>query len=100
MTALAICCILGDKDTKTAANKAVQSICRIPTHLFEWIDMCEKVAQNMKDGSTGWGRAHRKAVEKWYNNHKGGSAKALAMSVTKYQQRNGWSYLDGVGLHS
>lgn len=97
MTALAICCILGDKDTKTAANKAVQSICRIPTHLFEWIDMCEKVAQNMK-GSTGWGRAHRKAVEKWYNNHKGGSAKELARSVTKYWQRKDWSHLDVLRL--
>jgi 60 kDa SS-A/Ro ribonucleoprotein len=99
MTALAICCILGDKETKTAANKAVQKVCRIPTHFFEWIDKCEQVARTMKDDkSTGWGKAHRKAVHNWYHNHKGGSAKALAYSVSKYPKRGGWSHLDCLRL--
>ena len=82
LTALAVCCILGNKETKKVANKAVYSICRIPTHLFEWIGLCETVASSMKNGSTGWGRAHRRTVANWYKNHKGGSAKELAMSVT------------------
>ena len=38
-----------------------------------------------------WGRALRKAVADWYN-EKGGMA--LALAVTKYKQRNGWSHKD------
>ena len=45
--------------------------------------------KSMKCGM--WGRALRKAVADWYN-EKGGMA--LALAVTKYKQRNGWSHKD------
>ena len=97
LTALAVCAMAGDAETKAAANAALPAIARIPTHLFEFLELCEGTAKAMCGGS-GWGRAHRRAVARWYNDHKGGSAQALAESVTKYQQRNGWSHLDALRL--
>jgi 60 kDa SS-A/Ro ribonucleoprotein len=97
LTALALCAMAGDAATKAAANAALPAIARIPTHLFEYLELCEGTAKTMS-GSSGWGRAHRRAVASWYNNHRGASAKALAESVTKYQQRNGWSHLDALRL--
>lgn len=98
LTALAVCATLGDPDTKAAANAAMPAICRTPTMLFEWLELCEQTAQAKETKSTGWGRAHRRAVSRWYNGHKGASALALAESVTKYQQRNGWAHLDALRL--
>ena len=97
LTALAVCAMAGDAETKAAANAALPAIARIPTHLFEYLELCEGTAKAMC-GSSGWGRAHRRAVARWYNGHKGASAQALAESVTKYQQRNGWSHLDALRL--
>ena len=85
--ALALCARDEDKDTKQAAYGALDKVCRIPTHLFAFVDYCE----GLSEGGTGWGRAHRRAVQSWYNEKKG---KALAMAVTKYRQRGGWSHLD------
>ena len=98
LTALAVCSMAGDAATKAAANAALPAIARIPTHLFEYLELCETTAKAMCGGSSGWGRAHRRAVARWYSGHRGGSAKALAESVTKYQQRNGWSHLDALRL--
>jgi len=98
LTALAVCAMAGDAETKAAANATLPAIARIPTHLFEYLELCESTAKAMCGGSSGWGRAHRRAVAHWYNAHKGASAKALAESVTKYQQRNGWSHLDALRL--
>ena len=88
--ALALCA--RDKDTKTkqAAYDALNKVCRIPTHLFTFIEYCEGLSVG-----TGWGRAHRRAVCEWYNSK---GAKQLAMAVTKYRNRNGWSHLDVLRL--
>ena len=85
--ALALCARGGDKETKRAAYEALNKVCRIPTHLFAFVDFCESLSQ----GGTGWGRAQRRAAQAWYNEKKG---KPLAIAVTKYQQRGGWSHLD------
>lgn len=87
--ALAICSQCADVSTKQAAFKAVPEVCRIPTHLFTFIQFKKDLKESMKCGM--WGRALRKAVADWYN-EKGGMAVALA--VTKYKQRNGWSHKD------
>lgn len=87
--ALAICSQCADINTKQAAFKAVPEVCRIPTHLFTFIQFKKDLKESMKCGM--WGRALRKAVADWYN-EKGGMAVALA--VTKYKQRNGWSHKD------
>ncbi|ERE73062.1 SS-A/Ro ribonucleoprotein [Cricetulus griseus] len=87
--ALAICSQCSDIKTKQAAFKAVPEVCRIPTHLFTFIQFKKDLKQSMKCGM--WGRALRKAVADWYN-EKGGMA--IALAVTKYKQRNGWSHKD------
>ena len=85
--ALALCARGGDKETKRVSYEALNKVCRIPTHLFAFVDFCESLSQ----GGTGWGRAQRRAVQAWYNEKKG---KPLAIAVTKYRQRGGWSHLD------
>lgn len=84
--ALALCARSEDLKTKKAAYEALNRVCRIPTHLFSFVEFC----QNLSAG-TGWGRAHRKAISSWYNFR---SHKDLAVAVTKYKNRNGWSHLD------
>lgn len=84
--ALALCARDENVDVKRAAYENLLRVCRIPTHLFAFVDFCESLSSG-----TGWGRAHRRAVERWYNDK---GAFQLAMAVTKYKQRNGWSHLD------
>ena len=87
--ALALCARQDkDKAVKRLAYDAVPKICRIPTHLFSFVEYSEKLSRG-----TGWGRAHRRAVSKWYLSHKGAGMR-LAMHVTKYRNRNGWTHTD------
>ncbi|KAM4722132.1 RNA-binding protein RO60 [Rhinophrynus dorsalis] len=87
--ALAICSQCSDTKTKQAAFRAVPEVCRIPTHLFTFIQFKKDLKEGMKCGM--WGRALRKAVSDWYNTKDG---LAVAMAVTKYKQRNGWTHKD------
>jgi 60 kDa SS-A/Ro ribonucleoprotein len=68
---------------RTAALSKLSNVCRIGTHLF---DFCTSVQE-----FRGWGRGLREAVAKWYTDR---SPMSLALQVTKYQQRNGWSHRD------
>lgn len=88
--ALALCARDGNLEVKKAAYTALASVCRIPTHLFTFVEFCEALSQG-----TGWGRCHREAIKAWYLTKE---AKHLAMAVTKYKQRNGWSHLDVLRL--
>ena len=87
MFALAMCARLGDLDTKKRAYGVLQQICRIPTHLFMFIANSKALSKP----HTGWGRAPRKSIQKWYTEKQ---AMKLAMDVTKYQKREGWSHRD------
>ncbi|XP_058890726.1 RNA-binding protein RO60-like isoform X2 [Acipenser ruthenus] len=87
--ALAVCSQHSDIRTKQAAFKAVGEVCQLPTHLFTFIQFKKDLKEGMKCGM--WGRALRKAVADWYNEK---DAMYLAMAVTKYKQRNGWSHKD------
>lgn len=84
--ALALCARDSNLETKKAAYTALTSVCRIPTHLFAFVEFCEALSQG-----TGWGRCHREAIKAWYLTK---DANHLAMAITKYKQRNGWSHLD------
>ena len=75
-------------DVKKAAYEAMPKICRIPTHLFSFVEYCESLSKG-----TGWGRAHRRAIASWYLSQEK-SAMHLAMHVTKYRNRNGWAHKD------
>ena len=87
MFSLAMCARLGDLKTKRKAYEVLSQVCRIPTHLFMFVDCCKKLSAP----TTGWGRAHRKAIIKWYTSKE---PLKLAMDVTKYQKREGWSHTD------
>ncbi|XP_046843847.1 60 kDa SS-A/Ro ribonucleoprotein-like isoform X2 [Xenia sp. Carnegie-2017] len=85
--ALAVCARKGDLATKRQAYKALPKVCRIPTHLFMFIEFCKLFSKPGK----GWGRAHRNAIKRWYKEKE---PKKLAMDITKYQKRKGWSHRD------
>ena len=87
MLALAMCARLGDLPTKRRAYEVMPQICRIPTHLFMFVAQSKKLSPDGK----GWGRAPRKAIQKWYIEK---SPMKLAMAITKYQKREGWSHAD------
>ena len=83
---LAMCARIGDKDTRQKVYLNLDKFCRIPTHLFMFIGFVEAMP-----GGTGWGRGLRRAVCAWYTNKK---PENLAMLVTKYKNREGWTHLD------
>ena len=95
--ALALCSLNNDLVLKTAANDSVQKICRIPTHLFEYIDLREKISLKMNK-TTGWGKAHRRTVGRWYNEHRGSNELELIKSCTKYANRHGYTHKDALRL--
>ncbi|XP_064602810.1 RNA-binding protein RO60-like [Liolophura sinensis] len=90
--ALALCARSKDLPTQKTAYEVLNDVCRIPTHLFEFIEYCELLSCG-----TGWGRAHRRAVCKWYNQFQSNPMK-LAMHVTKYRNRKDWTHLDVLRL--
>lgn len=81
--ALAIAAGHANPATRKAALEALPKVCRIGTHLFQFLE----AVRNFRGG----GRGLRTAVAKWYESH---DAKGLAYQVTKYQQRNGVSHRD------
>lgn len=87
MFALAICARLGDIKTKQRAYEVLPQICRIATHLFMFVAYCKTLSAP----TTGWGRASRKAIQKWYIEK---PPLKLAMDITKYQKREGWTHAD------
>lgn len=95
--ALALCSLNDNLFLKTSANEAVLKICRIPTHLFEYIDLREKISLKMNK-TTGWGKAHRKIVGRWYNEHRGSNELELIKSCTKYANRHGYTHKDALRL--
>ncbi|XP_072016161.1 RNA-binding protein RO60-like isoform X2 [Amphiura filiformis] len=90
MLALVQCARCTDMKTKKAAYDALSKVCRIPTHLFQFIEYSEKFSEG-----TGWGRAQRRAISRWYNNKKPND---LAYQITKYRKRNGWTHRDVLRL--
>ena len=87
--ALALCARQDkNEEVKKEAYKHVSEVCRIPTHLFTFVEYCEQLSKG-----SGWGRAHRRAITSWYNSYKDEPVR-LALQVTKYQNRNGWCHRD------
>lgn len=72
-----------DDATRAAALAALPRVCRTGTHLFHFAQYAE--------GFRRWGRGLRRAVGNWYNAM---PADRLALQVTKYAQRDGWSHRD------
>jgi 60 kDa SS-A/Ro ribonucleoprotein len=86
--ALALCAAMGDPTTKREAYQALPKVARIGTHLFHF------AAYKKALGGLG-GNGFKRAIGRWYN---GMNAQRLALQVTKYQQRDGWSHKDMLRL--
>ncbi len=69
--------------TDSRALAALPRVCRIGTHLFQFIAAV--------DSMRGWGPSLRKAVARWYG---GKTPEQLCYQLAKYQQREGWSNRD------
>ncbi|XP_074655790.1 RNA-binding protein RO60-like isoform X2 [Tubulanus polymorphus] len=93
---LAFCVKCGNAQVKKTAYEAMPEICRIPTHLFVFIRECQKLSL-LQTTKKGWGRAHRRAVCNWYTQYADDPAK-LALHITKYKNRAGWSHRDVLRL--
>lgn len=72
---------------KQYAFEALPKVCRIGTHLFQYVAAVNELR--------GWGKGLRKAVSAWYE---GKTIDQLAHQVAKYQQRDGWSHADVLRL--
>ena len=75
---------------KSAALQAVELCARIPTHLFALLGHVTSMSRAAHN-SKGWGRGMRRTVGNWYTSKSG---RELAMQVTKYKNREGWSHQD------
>ncbi|XP_060561516.1 RNA-binding protein RO60-like [Ruditapes philippinarum] len=84
--ALAICARSNDEETKKEAYKALNAICRIPTHFFLFVNYCKQESLQSGSKGCGWGRAHRRAMIKWYE-EKAKHPVCLARLLTKYKSR-------------
>lgn len=69
-------------------------VCKIPTHLFMFIELYEKIYRKL-NGSTGWNAMHKAHIQKWYLDK---DPMQLAYLVTKYKNRNGWTHRDVLRL--
>jgi len=81
--AMAIACAFGNDATKKYAYDNLSKVCRIGTHLFQFVDDVSKMR--------GWGRGLRTAVSNWYTNK---DLSTLVYQLIKYKNRNGWSHKD------
>lgn len=84
---LALAAGKGDAITKKAALDALPRVCRIGTHLFQFLETVQ--------GFRGWGRGLRRAVGAWYTEK---DAEILAYQIVKYRQRGGWTHKDALRL--
>lgn len=84
---LAACATEGDQRTKEAAYQAVNQVCRIGTHIFQFAQFMTE----LKGGSAGWGKGLQRAIARWYNDK---ADNDLGYQVIKYQNRAGWTHAD------
>lgn len=84
---LAMAAKLGDDATRAAARDALKKVARTGTHLFHFAKYLESFG--------GWGRGTKAALRRWYADR---SPSSLALQLTKYQQRDGWSHRDVLRL--
>jgi 60 kDa SS-A/Ro ribonucleoprotein len=85
--ALALAAAADDERTRAAALKAMPKVCRIGTHLFQFVEAVQTFR--------GWGRALKRGVAAWYEEK---STEDLCHQVAKYAQRGGFSHRDVLRL--
>ena len=84
---LAMACASPNEETRKLAFAAIPQVCRIGTHLFEFIT----AVRTMR----GLGKGLAKAITRWYTER---TPDRLAYQLVKYQQRAGMSHRDVLRL--
>jgi hypothetical protein len=84
-----------DSVCKAQALAAVNQVCRIPTHLFMLIQYIRDLSQDKAKPGKGFGKGVRRALIEYYTSRGG---LELAVLVTKYKNREGWTHEDLISL--
>lgn len=85
--ALALAAINGDEATVKQAYEALPKVCRIGTHLFQFVATLNELGK--------WNKRAKAGVANWYL---GKNLDNMAYQMLKYQQRNGWAHRDVLRL--
>lgn len=85
--ALALCAIHGDAATVQAAYASLSKVCRIGTHLFQFVSALDAMGK--------WNAAAKRGVAAWYTARRDDR---LAVQFLKYASRDGWSHRDVLRL--
>jgi len=80
---LALASAAEDADTRSYALEMMPLVVRTGTHLFQFINYCDKLR--------GWGRALRNSISRWYIDK---DLSQLVYQLIKYKSRCGWSHRD------
>ena len=93
MMTLAACIVFApDQECKALALTSIAQICRIPTHLFMLLEYVRGLSQDKPDKpGKGMGKGMRKALAQFYTSRGG---EELAVLLTKYKNREGWTHKD------
>ena len=81
--ALAVAAAHGDEQTKQLAYEVLPRVCRIATHLFQFLEDSKAFR--------GRGNGFNRAIRRWYTNK---TIDQQAYQMVKYRSRNSWSHRD------
>jgi hypothetical protein len=84
-----------DNACKAQALAAINQVCRIPTHLFMLVQYIRDLSQDKTKPGKGFGKGVRRALTEYYTSRNG---LELAILVTKYKNREGWTHADLISL--
>jgi hypothetical protein len=84
-----------DNACKAQALAAINQVCRIPTHLFMLVQYIRDLSQDKAKPGKGFGKGVRRALTEYYTSRGG---LELAVLVTKYKNREGWTHEDLISL--
>jgi hypothetical protein len=85
-----------DNACKAQALVAINQVCRIPTHLFMLVQYIRDLSQDKpRFPGKGFGKGVRRALTEYYTSRNG---LELAILVTKYKNREGWTHEDLISL--
>ena len=84
-----------DHTCKAQALGAIGQVCRIPTHLFMLVQYIRDLSQDKAKPGKGFGKGVRRALTEYYTSRGG---LELAVLVTKYKNREGWTHEDLISL--
>ena len=83
-------------ECKSIALNAIGEVCRIPTHWFMLLKFIRDLSQDKAEKpGKGMGKGVRKAFAKLYTSRTGPE---LAVLMTKYKNREGWTHVDVISL--